>query len=232
MQSTRKLRTMFNKTKQIAVLFDMDGVVVNSMPFHIKAWIGFAKQYGFKISKATVLHKFSGRVNKEILEYLFKQKLSASQLRKFINEKENYYRNLFKHKAKPTLGLIKFLEELKRAKIPTVLATAGPPENVDFILQVTKTKKYFKKVVNASHVLNGKPHPEIFLKAAKLAKINPKYCVVFEDGMLGIQAARRAGMKVVGVATAHSFKELQHSDLTIKNFKNVSLKKIYALFEI
>lgn len=223
---------MENLGKKIAVLFDMDGVVVNSMPFHAKAWIGFAKQYGFKISKATVLHKFSGRVNREILEDLFKKKLSKSELDKFITEKENYYRNIFKYKAKPILGLIKFLEELKRAKIPAVLATAGPPENVDFVLRATKTKKYFRNVVNASHVLNGKPHPEIFLKAAKLAKTSPKYCVVFEDGMLGIQAARNAGMKVVGVATAHSFKELQHSDLTIKNFKNMSLKKIYGLFEI
>jgi HAD superfamily hydrolase (TIGR01509 family) len=202
------------------------------MPFHTKAWIGFAKQYGFKINKSTVLHKFSGRVNKEILEDLFKQKFSSTKLNKLINEKENFYRKLFKHKAKPTLGLLKFLEELKRAKIPTVLATAGPPQNVEFILKETKTKKYFTKVVNASHVVNGKPHPEIFLKAAKLAKTSPKQCVVFEDGMLGIKAARRAGMKVAGVATSHSFKELKHSDLILRNFKNLSLQKIYSLFDL
>jgi beta-phosphoglucomutase-like phosphatase (HAD superfamily) len=90
-----------------------------------------------------VLHKFSGRVNKEILEDLFKQKFSSTKLNKLINEKENFYRKLFKHKAKPTLGLLKFLEELKRAKIPTVLATAGPPQNVEFILKETITNLYF-----------------------------------------------------------------------------------------
>jgi len=215
--------------KNFAVLFDMDGVIVKSIPFHVKAWVSFGKKHGFKITRKMFLHHFSGRVNNEILKYLFKRNLTKKELGKFISEKESLYRKIYKSYVKPVRGLIQFLEELKSNKIKIALATAAPPENVTFILKHTRTEKYFKKVVNASHVKLGKPNPEIYLKSAFKIKTNPQDCIVFEDALNGIEAAKRAKMKVVGVATSHDRKEISHADLVIKDFTQINLAKLEAL---
>ncbi len=216
--------------KNLACIFDMDGVVADSIPYHVRAWIEFARQHGFKVTKQLVLRHFNGRVNKEILEYLFKQKLPPEKLRLYISQKESLYQKIYLTHVKPVRGLLKFLRQLKQTDIKTVLATAAPLENVKFILKATDTEKYFKAVINASDVKLGKPNPEIFLKAAKKMRVNPKSCIVFEDALNGIEAGKRAGMKVVGVATTHPAKDLKRADLVIKNFLGLNFKKLLGSF--
>jgi beta-phosphoglucomutase len=212
-----------------AILFDMDGVVADTLPSHIEAWVEFSKRHGVKVTRGTVLKHFNGRVNKEIFEFLFKRKLSSVELRRHAGEKESLYRNIYRSKVKLLAGLLPFLKELREAGVKVALATAGPPGNVALVLNGTKTKKYFNAIVNASNIKFGKPHPEIFLTAARRLKVKPSHCVVFEDAMFGIEAARRAGMKVVGVATSHKSAELKHADLVIKDFQGMTVGKLEEL---
>ncbi len=220
---------MSNNIYNFSVLFDLDGVVANTMEYHAKAWLAFCKKRGFKITRQLFFHYFTGRVNKEILEYLFKRKLTKAELKKFIAEKENLYRKLYRPHVKPVKGLLRFLSQLKKARIKIALGTAAPPENVKFILGATKTKKYFKNIVNATHIKLGKPNPEVYFKAAKKINAQPKNCIVFEDAMNGIKAARRAGMKVVAVATTHKARELKHADMVIKDFTKINIGKLQQL---
>lgn len=217
------------KKTNFSVLFDLDGVVADTMGYHAKAWKAFGKNHGFKITDRLLYHYFTGRVNDEILEYLFKRKLSKAELKKFIAEKENFYRKLYRPHIKPVKGLLKFLSDLKKANIKIALGTAAPKENVKFILTGTKAKKYFKHIITAEHVKLGKPNPDIYLKAAKIIKAKAKDCIVFEDAMNGIEAGRRAHMKVIAVATTHKAHELKHADMVIKDFTKISLDKLQKL---
>lgn len=219
-----------NQSNNFSVIFDMDGVVADSIPYHAKAWTEFAASHGLKLTRQTILENFNGRVNKEILEYIFKKKLAGGDIKRYAWEKETLFRKIYGPKVRALKGLLKFLKKLKQARVKVALATAGPPENVNLILSRTKTKKYFKNVINSSNVKLGKPSPEIFLKAAKKLKINPKLCLVFEDAKLGIQAARSAKMRVIAVATSHNNNELSHADLVIKDFSEIGLKKIAEIF--
>jgi len=220
---------MQSNINKVAVLFDLDGVVADTMGYHAKAWRAFGKNYGFKITNHLLFHYFTGRVNDEILEYLFKRKLTKEELKKYISEKENFYRKLYRPHIKPVKGLLKFLSDLKKANVKIALGTAAPKDNVKFILKGTKAKKYFKHIITAEHVKLGKPNPDIYLKAAKIIKAKPQNCIVFEDAMNGIEAARRAGMKVVAVATTHKAQELKHADMVIKDFTKVKIENLQKL---
>ena len=207
----------------------MDGVVVDNTKYHILAWQGFAKQYGLAVSAKTVREKFMGRLGREIMRDVLKRDLSQSEILRLDAKREAGYRKLYSKAIKSVTGLDIFLKHLKDNKVKIALATAAPAANVKFTLNRTGLKKYFKVIIDATGVKRGKPSPDVFLKAAKVLKVKPGRCIVFEDAMMGIEAAKRAGMKVVGVATSHPKHELTHTDLVIKNFKNLKLSKLIKL---
>ncbi len=204
-----------------AFIFDMDGVVCNNIPFHKKAWIKFMKHYGFIYSKKFFDTQINGKTNKEILTKLFGKNISREKINKYASEKEKFYRQIYSPDIKPLPGLITFLKKLKKQKHQIALATSAPAENVKFVLEKTKTKKYFSKIVDAKNLKHGKPHPEIFLKTAKKLNTKPANCVVFEDSMLGVKAGKRAGMKVIGILSTCSKKELHLADKFAKNFVKI-----------
>ena len=125
----------------------------------------------------------------------------------------------------PPTGLI----ALKSSGIKIALATSAPSVNVKFTLAKTGLRKYFKIIIDAKGVKRGKPYPDIFLKAAKNLKTKPSRCIIFEDTFHGIEAAKRAGMKVIAVATSHSAKEISHADLVIKDFSQIAMEELSKL---
>jgi beta-phosphoglucomutase len=212
-----------------AAIFDMDGVIADTIPYHSLAWMEFGARHGLKITRRMILEHFNGRVNKEIMEFLFKKKLSEEGTNKYAWEKETLYRSIYRTKVRPLPGLIVFLKKLKKAGVKVALATAGPRENVAMVVRGTKTRPFFDEIVDATGIKFGKPHPEIFLKAASKLKVKPEHCVVFEDAIGGIEAARRAGSKVVGLATSHKPKELAHTDLVIKDYRGLKIEDLQKL---
>lgn len=212
-------------TSKIAVIFDMDGVLVDNSVYHQRAFKEYFAEFG---GKEFTLDMF-GRSNEEIIRLMFPD-ISDEKVKEYSEGKEAHYREIYKPYMKPLDGLVDFLKALKAAGIKTAVGSSAPTVNVDFVLDGLNIRQYFDEVVDSSGVAKAKPAPDIYLKAAKLLGVEPANCVVFEDATAGIEAARRAGMKVVGVATTLQYNELTYTDGRIYNFTEVDVKYIEKLF--
>ncbi|MBL7094067.1 HAD family phosphatase [candidate division KSB1 bacterium] len=212
-----------------AVIFDMDGVIVDSNPVHKKALKQFCKSHGFDLTDSELRNKIYGRANKDWLPELFQNNLPAEEYEKLAKEKEALFRKLYSPVIKPLTGLINFLEELVLNNIPRAVATSAPPENVEFALEKTGTRKYFEIIVHEKMIKKGKPDPEVFLKTISKLNFAPEKCVIIEDSIAGIQAAKKAGTKVVAVTTTLSRNELFDYDLAINNFDELKVEHLKVL---
>ncbi|MBP7496873.1 MAG: HAD family phosphatase [Bacteroidales bacterium] len=208
----------------IAVIFDMDGVIIDNISYHIDALNIFCKKYNCTYTDEEFKTYLSGKTVKEVMKFVFRKNLSKEDLIKYSDEKEELYRDLYKPHLKPTTGLLNLLSRLKDENIKTAVATAGPSANVNFVLEGLKIAKYFNAVINGDMVTNGKPHPEIYLKAAKAIDMQPQQCIVIEDSLSGILSGKNAGMKVIGITTVHKKEELYQADYIINNFNELNLE--------
>jgi HAD superfamily hydrolase (TIGR01509 family) len=143
------------------------------------------------------------------LEALIGPCFSEEELSRQADRKEELYRSIMKRDMKPHTGLIEFLASLRREGIRMAVATSGPQDNASLILDGLNIRHFFGVVVTGADVSRSKPDPEIFLLAAGKMGVNPERCVVFEDSVAGIQAARSAGYLCIGVATTHTEEELE-----------------------
>lgn len=206
--------------KSVAFLFDMDGVIVNSNPFHKVALKQFCKKYGHDLSEEHLREKIYGRTNKDWITNVFGE-LDEKTLRRFADEKEALFRALYDKEIRPVDGLMGFLNRMAKLRIPRAIATSAPRANVDFTLSKTGTGKFFNVILDESFVSKGKPDPEIYLKTAAALNFDPENCIVFEDSLSGIRSGKAAGAKVVGITTTHTAEELEETDLVINNFEEV-----------
>ncbi len=213
-----------------SIIFDMDGVLVNTIPYHRQAWRLFCKKYNFDF-EGKLNNILPGKTTAFLLNHLFKRELPEEERKKYALEKAGFYKNLCYENMLLINGVIPFLDKVKEKNIPVAIGTAGSPHNVSFIMENTLLKNYFSVIVDASHVSRSKPDPEVFLKAAAKINADPKKCVVFEDAIAGIQAAKNAGMKVIALATTYPREELSEADLIINDFSEIDLEKISSLFE-
>lgn len=214
----------------IAALFDMDGVIVHTNPYHKKAFKIFLDKHDISISDEDLKENVYGRTNEEIFPYIFGDKYTAEKGKEWADEKESIFRNLYKEDVAPVSGLMKFLEELQEKEIKAAVGTSAPVENLDFIMNTLELRPYFDAFLHSAHVTNGKPDPEIYIKAAEELDVEPGFCVVFEDSIAGVKAGLNAGMKVVAVATTHSADEFEGADLVIDNFEGFSVERLLDLF--
>ncbi|MGQ9806567.1 MAG: HAD family hydrolase [Chlorobiales bacterium] len=214
--------------KHIGFIFDMDGVIVDNMRTHETAWLALFADLGISINIKEFHHKTAGMKATEVLRYFLGTRFSNIELEQLAAQKEFLYRVLFRKKLKALRGLPTFLKDAQRRRIPMAVATGGGKPNIDFILDGLHLRKYFRSVLGASDVMHGKPHPEIYLKSAVALAIAPSDCIVFEDALPGIEAARCAGMQVVGIATTHPISVLRNVPsvrLAAKNFAHLSPKQ-------
>jgi len=213
-----KIDSVLKKYETSAVIFDLDGTLLDNNSFHRKTWEAYLKNIGKLISEEEFNTNLNGRTNKDAIEYIYGRKMDEVESTKYTLEKEALYRQIYKPFIKPVPGLLNFLEILNQKNIPMAIATSGIQPNIDFMFENIPIKHYFKIIVNSSHISNGKPHPEIYLKAASLLNISPKNCLVFEDAVVGITSAKAAGMKVIAVATTQTKEELSIADMIIDDF--------------
>jgi len=205
----------------MAMVFDLDGVIVNSNPLHTKAWILYNRGFGINVGD-TLVERMYGRRNDEIVRDFFGADLSAEEVAAHGAAKERLYRELLKPVLAEALvpGVREFLGDHDGQ--PIGLATNAETANVDFILDGSGLRRYFRVIVDGHQVRNAKPHPEIYLRAAELLSTKPCNCIVFEDSFSGIEAARAAGMRVVGLQTTHD--KLPGVDLAVVDFHSTSLE--------
>ena len=213
---------------KLAVIFDMDGVLVDNYTFHQEAWNRFLKQYKIELPGDFRSGIFGG-TNKEHLETIFRKTLQAEDIARYEQQKEKIYRDLYAPEIKPVQGLLPFIESLKGEDIPIALATSSPPVNVDFVLKNIGLINSFGVILNSSNVTRGKPNPEIYIKTGAQLNVPSSRCIVIEDSRNGIIAAKNAGMKVIGITTTHPASELPEVDLMIENFDQLNVPMLKNL---
>ncbi|MFZ5939502.1 MAG: HAD family hydrolase [Bacteroidota bacterium] len=224
----KKISAFGGGKRKLAVIFDMDGVIVDNAAFHFEAWGEFCAKKGLEFNREEFRGWF-GSTNREILARLYGRKVSRQEAVKLGEEKEAIYRQIYEPVLSPVHGLAYFLNELKRYNFKLAVATSAPPKNVDFVLSNSHTRKYFDAIVDASGVRHGKPSPEIYLKASRKLRIKPQNCLVFEDAFYGIEAARNARMKVIGVGTTHKAEELKGTEMNIHDFSQVTAEMVAVI---
>lgn len=207
-----------------AIIFDMDGTLVDNSPYHREAWKIFCEKYN--LSRYTELDGLFGQTNDFLLPYFFEKELNQQEIEEYANEKEAIYRDIYAPKIEPIDGLFGFLEKLKAKPLKLAVATSANKDNVDFVLNKIKVQQYFQCVVDESYVSKGKPDPEIFLVCANKLGVAPNECVVFEDSVYGVEAACKAGMKVIGLETTVKAELLKKADFVIHDYTQVSIEKI------
>ncbi|MBU0732147.1 HAD family phosphatase [Patescibacteria group bacterium] len=219
---------MKNQPKIKAVIFDMDGVLADNIPFHFLAWQKTLKdEYGIHLTKKFFFKYLNARRGYELIRVVIGKVVSPKKGRSIIQKKDEHYRKIYTNK-KPVDGLVGFLKYLKKKKIKIALATSAHKGNADFILDGFKIKKYFDVVVTAEKIKKSKPDPEIFLLAANKLKTKPANCLVVEDAPLGVRSGKKAGMRVAGMLTQHTKKDLAQADLYISNYNQ---KKLYTFID-
>ena len=217
--------------KNFTAIFDMDGTLIDNTPYHFKSWQALFKNHNLGvITQDTYKKEISGVPIIETLRRLFGDKVDEAGLKQLLNEKEQYYREIYAPYLAPINGLENFLTELKNAGIKMAIASSATVEDINFILNKIPIRDDFEVIIDGSRVSKGKPNPQIFLKAAHDLQARPEDCVVFEDSLAGITAANAAGMKVVGITTGHSAADLQPSNLVIDDYTTLTVQKLAALF--
>ncbi len=188
-------------------IFDMDGVLVDNARFHIRAWQQLGGEFGKDLSDGEIRRIF-GQRNREMLTTLIGRSFSDEEVERTTGHKEEIYRTIIAAEIVPMPGLIELLAELRKIGIGTAVATSGPKENVAFVMEKLGLGPYFDTVATGIEVAHAKPAPDIFLLAAQRLNQPPSQCVVFEDSTAGIEAAHRAGIPCIALATTHTSAEL------------------------
>ena len=192
----------------IGVIFDWDGVIIDSSRQHEESWERLAQEEGKPLPPGHFKAGF-GKKNEWIIPTLLGWTDASEEIRRLSLRKEALYREIVLEKGLSALpGVHELLERLRAERVPTCIGSSTHRENITTILGVLGFEGLFGGMVTSEDVVNGKPHPDVFLKAAAKNARLPERCVVFEDALAGIAAARAGGMKVVGVATTHTPGEL------------------------
>jgi beta-phosphoglucomutase len=202
-----------------AIIFDMDGTMIDNMMVHHRAWQKQLSIEGYDYSLSEIIKEFHGK-NLEILERVFGEKYDEEQRLKFSNDKEAMYREMFRHDLKLIDGLHELLATAYENEIPMAIGTAAQYANVNMVLDQLNIRNYFDVIVADVDVENGKPNPEVFLKVAEKLGVKPENCLVFEDSPVGAKTAENAGMKVIILTTTHKASEFESYTTMVKCIKD------------
>jgi len=204
-----------------AVIFDMDGVIVDSMPYHFLAWYEALRPFGVRVTCFDVFTKEGERWGKSLRDFF--KRAGMKPTKKLLAEVFTLRQKIFKKYFKRFIfkGVEDILRRFKKKGYRLALVTGTPDYEVKKILP-GKLYKYFDVIVAGNMVKKGKPHPEPYLKAARLLKLKPDSCIVIENAPYGIESAKRAGMYCVAVSTSLSRKYLQKADIVVKDIREIT----------
>lgn len=211
-----------------AVIFDMDGVIVESEHIHIEAEQQTMLKHGVHIS-ADELHTYTGTTAEFMFTELIKNYRLNTTFERIFKEKEEVLFKLLEKETRPTKGVIELLKKLKQKGIKLAIASSSHRKLIDYILRRLDIGRLFDFVVSAEDIAHSKPNPEIFLKSARGLKVKPVECLVVEDAKLGIEAAKSAGMRVIGYRNPNSGdQDLSRADMIVYDFSGLSVEEMLA----
>ncbi len=219
----------FQRVENIAVIFDMDGVIVDTNPFHIDAFKKFFTKHAISFDEADFIDHMYGKHNSYILSHFMKRPIVGDELRALEDEKESCFRDLYGSHVEPLRGFEDFLADLKSRGIKTGVGTSAPRANMDLVAAKLGLYNKMESFLASEDVTQHKPHPEVYLNSARNLGVEPQNCLVFEDSHSGVSAALAAGCKVVGVMTSHTKMELPPCDAYIGDFTEISLDRVQEM---
>ncbi len=185
-----------------AIIWDVDGTLVDTAKHHFQAWQRIANERGFPFTWTDFAATF-GKRNPDIVRQLFNPDASDDECHQWAEHKENYYREAIRKSGVELLpGVARLLAAIAQQQWLQAIGSSAPRENLDLVLSLTKTRLYFQAIVSGDEVRRGKPDPEVFLTAADKLGVHPQRCVVIEDAPSGVEAAKAGGMTCVGVTLA------------------------------
>ncbi|MFI3314164.1 MAG: HAD family phosphatase [Rikenellaceae bacterium] len=210
-----------------AVIFDMDGVLVDNADVHVEAFEMFCKSKNVDIS-GEKLRSYFGMGNEDIFRELWGSDLTIEQINDFAAQKEAIYREIYAHTIKPVEGLVEIMKAIKASGAKIAIGSSGITANVQFVIEKCGLSPYIDAIANGDMITKAKPDPEVFLLAARLLDIEPTECVVFEDSFAGVAAARSAGMKVIALTTTYPRESHKDYDFLIDDFTQISIEQILS----
>jgi beta-phosphoglucomutase family hydrolase len=223
-----------NSLRPAAIIFDMDGVLVDSNPFHLRKWADLFRAHGIPFDEQELPKIVLGPPNEVTFRRYLGNDLTREQLAELGEELETNFRREIGPRARAFPGVRRFIEECHAQGIAMAVASAAIAKNVNFLISALGLRDYFRAVLAVDETTHSKPDPEIYLKTAEKLGVDPAACVVFEDSFVGIEAAKRAGMKCVAIASTFSAGDLRRetrADLIIPSFEAVSLQTLRHLFD-
>ena len=215
-----------NRSK--GVIFDLDGVLVDTGEFHRQSWYDLAKREGFEMSDELFYSTF-GMQNYQIIPMLVGREVTAEELERFSQWKEQRYRELISGKLKLLDGVKELIEDLKRAGFLLAIGTSTPLVNLKFMLENVPVDGWFDAYVTGEDVQRGKPEPDTFIMAAEKLSLPREDCVVVEDAVQGVAAGKAAEMAVVAVTTTRERKELAEADLIVDSLAELKAEDFEKL---
>jgi beta-phosphoglucomutase family hydrolase len=214
----------------MGVIFDLDGVLIDTAEFHKQSWFDLAEKEGFEMTSEFFYETF-GMQNYQIVPILAKRELSGEEVDRLSKWKEQRYRDLIEDAQILAGGAEALLADLKRSGFMLAIGSSAPRKNMDFVLERVGVAHYFDAIVTGEDVKKGKPAPDTFLKAAEKLSLTPNRCVVVEDAVAGVQAAKNAGMCVIALTTTRPRKDLTEADLITDSLADLKPDDFINLIE-
>lgn len=213
-----------------AVLWDMDGVIAHTAPYHLRAWQKVFKKRGVDFTEDEFRRHF-GQRNDTIIKSVLGKVMSQEEIDTIADEKETSFRRRVKHNIKPLPGVIELMTSLRQHGFKIALASSAPTGNIQLITQTLGIDNYFQSIVAGRDVTEGKPSPQIFLLAAEQLGAKAENCIVIEDSVAGVTAAKRAGMHCLAVTNTNPRSSLSEADLIVDTLAAVSVDDLKNLLK-
>ena len=212
-----------------AIIFDLDGTLVDSLPYHHESWRIFFKNNNLEEHDfSEVLKEYKGGGTLELMTSVFGDMYTKDELKKMTDDKEIIFRDIYKSKIYPIEGLNKFLDNLKENNILLSIGSNAIRKNVLMTIEELGITGYFSSIICGDEVSKGKPDPEMYLKTLSNLKMDKNECIIFEDSIEGVTAAKNAGIKSIGVTSSQSSEILKSFGAfkTINDYTEISLDNI------
>jgi beta-phosphoglucomutase len=212
-----------------AFLFDLDGTLIDTMPWHFKTWQLVVTEMGSPLQGTELMNELYGNGAELMNRLVPGRTFTEAEAKAIVDAKEERYRKLYGKQITVLEGAIEFLDEAKKLNIAMGIGTASNQANIDFALDQLQLHAYFAAVIGADDVELSKPHPETWLKLAEALQAKPEQCIVFEDAPKGVEAAQKAGMKAVAITGHYTANDFGDYDNILKIVPSLNALQVREL---
>jgi len=219
---------MEQTSRHAAILWDMDGVLVDTWKLHSQTWLQAFYEYKVPLDENQI-HSTFGMNSLNALQLLLGDQYQQDFLIEVIDRKEALFHEVAREGLEPLPGVTRWLDQFRAQGIRQAVASSAPPDNIDIVVDTLGIRAFFDALVSGVD-LPGKPHPDVFLKAARLMGVTPDHCLVIEDAVHGVHGAHRAGMKCIAVTTTTPAEVLREADLVLADLSELSEAHLVELF--